>query len=70
MRNNIAIIYIILICALTVCAISAKRSKQRISNSVMLLCASLLIPVIGNFIIIGVKIAVDAEFPLCDADAI
>ncbi|MBR4627206.1 MAG: EAL domain-containing protein [Ruminococcus sp.] len=52
MRNNISVIYIILICALTVCVISAKRSKQRISNAVMMLCASLLIPVIGNFIII------------------
>ena len=52
MRNNIAIIYIILIFALTGCAISAKRSKQRISNAVMLLCGSLLIPVIGNFVII------------------
>ena len=52
MRNNIAIIYIVLIFALTGCAISAKRSKQRISNAVMLLCGSLLIPVIGNFVII------------------
>ncbi len=52
MRNNIAVMYIILICVLTACSISAKRSKKVISNSVMLLCSSLLIPVIGNFFII------------------
>ena len=52
MRNNIAVVYIVLIFALMLCAIAAKLSHKKIGTSVSLLCGMLLIPVIGNFLMI------------------
>ena len=53
MRSTYAIIFILLIIALGVCAVIAKRSRKAIGTSVAFLTGSLLLPVIGHLIIIS-----------------
>ena len=52
MRLALSVIFSILIFALFVCLILAKRSKRTIGNAVSFLMCGLLIPVLGNLIII------------------
>lgn len=52
MRTAFAVIFVILIAALSVCANIGHRSKKKIGRSVALISASLIPPVIGNLIII------------------
>ena len=61
MRNNIAIVYIVMIFALLICAAAAKRSRKNIGTAVSLLSVLLLIPVLGNFLIIVTESAGIAE---------
>ncbi len=53
MRSTYAIIFILLIIALGVCAVIAKRSRKAIGTSVAFLTGSLLLPVTGHLIIIS-----------------
>ena len=53
MRTTFAIIFMILIVALGVCVYLSKRSRNAIGTSVALLMGSLIMPVIGNLIIIA-----------------
>ena len=53
MRTTFAIIFMILIVALGVCVYLSKRSRKAIGTSVALLMGSLIMPVIGNLIIIA-----------------
>ena len=53
MRDLTAYIFILLIIALGACALTAKRSRKAIGTSVAFLTGSLLLPVIGNLIIIS-----------------
>lgn len=53
MRNQFALVFLILIAALGVCAVAARRSHKAIGHAVWLLLISLLPPVVGNLIIIA-----------------
>ena len=55
MRNNIAIIYIALMFALSVCGFASKRSRRNIGKAVSWLSFTLLVPVMGNFLMIVTK---------------
>ena len=52
MRTMYALIFMILIVALGICAYLSKRSPKAIGNSVALMTGSLILPVIGNLIIV------------------
>lgn len=53
MRTMFAIIFILLVIALSVCTVVSKRSHRAIGTSVAILTFSLIFPVIGNLIIIS-----------------
>ena len=52
MRNGIAIVVMLLAVALSVCALLSRRSRKAIRASVGMMVGSLVMPVLGNFIII------------------
>lgn len=52
MRNWLSVIFGILIIALLVCLVIAKKSKKPIGNALAFLLAGLTIPVLGNLILI------------------
>ena len=52
MRIAFSVIFILLIAALGVCRVKARRSRKAIGPSVALLDAALIPPLIGNLIII------------------
>ena len=52
MRNSIAMVVMLLIIALCVCARKSRRSKKAIAPAVTMLVSSLALPVTGNLIII------------------
>ncbi|MCR5459446.1 MAG: EAL domain-containing protein [Acetatifactor sp.] len=53
MRTKFAIIFMVLIVALGVCVYLSKRSRKAIGTSIALLTGSLIMPLIGNLIIIS-----------------
>ena len=53
MRTTVSVVFILLIFALGICAFLALRSKRRISKNVAWLLVGLMIPILGNLIIIA-----------------
>ena len=53
MRHAFSMLFVVLIAALTSCAVIAKRSRKPIGSAVALLETSLIPPVFGNLLIIG-----------------
>ena len=52
-RTSVIIVFALLILALVVCAIVARRSKRSIAGDVSLLLIALVLPMVGNLIIIA-----------------
>ena len=53
MRTTVSVVFIVLIFALGICAILASRSKRRIGKYVAWLILGMMIPILGNLIIIA-----------------
>ena len=52
MRAVFSVIFFLLILALILCAVFARRSHKPIGQSLSILCASLIFPVLGNLILV------------------
>ncbi|WP_026052795.1 hypothetical protein, partial [Ruminococcus flavefaciens] len=60
MRVTFSILYLILIFALLVCTVLARRSDKATKNAVAFLESALIPPVLGNLLIVGTSIRITA----------